>query len=129
MKFLKSVIPTLVLGLGLAINGCSVNGTVLSSDFPKADAVQSVNFHLVAIQQHKDRVAVLEQKIQKLENRLVALKNKPYRDPKGFKRHGWKKLIGTWRGEIRDISERIVWHANEIERLQALKGMRGLMNG
>ena len=101
----------LVLCVGLTLNGpvSGVAGEV---------AMPSVAFHEAAIQEHQDRAAVLEQQIQKMENRLDMFKNS-YRDPKGFKRASWKRLIGTWRGELKDIRAQIVWHEEQIALLKA----------
>jgi hypothetical protein len=90
-----------------------MNGAIPSDGFPIKARVQSGDFHFAAIQQHKGKITGLEQNIQKLENRLAAFKNKPYRDSKGFKRQGWKILIGTWQGEIRHLQEQIVWHEDQ----------------
>ena len=110
----KPRIFTMIMFVALtSLTGCAMNGSIPSDGVPMKAKVQSVDIHLAAIQQHRDRVTWLEQKIQKLENRLEALKSKPYRDPKGFKRQGWKRLIGTWQGEMRHLRERIVWHEKQ----------------
>ena len=117
MKTLISVIASVVLCVGLTLTGFAANGIVAGQTFVEKDVVQSVASHEAAIQQHLDRAAMLEQKIQKLENRLDMVKNS-YRDPKGFKRASWKRLIGTWLGELKDIREHVVWHEDQIDRLK-----------
>ena len=99
-----------VLCVGLTLNG-PVSGIAGEA------AMLSVASHEAAIQEHQDRAAVLEQKIQKLENRLDMFNNS-YRDPKGFKRASWKRLIGTWHGELKDIRQHIVWHEEQIAQLK-----------
>lgn len=118
MKTLTSVVPSVVLCVGLTLTGCAANGTVSGGPFPGEAVVQSVDFHARAIQQYQDTAAVLEQKIQKLEHRLDMLKNS-YRDPKGFRRASWKRLLGKWRGDLQNLQERIVWHEEQIARLKA----------
>ena len=117
MKTLTSVVPGVVLCVGLTLTGCAANGIVPDGTFAGEAAVQSVDFHATAIQQYQDRAAMLEQKIQKLENRLDLFKNS-YRDPKGFKRQSWKRLLGKWRGDLQDLRERIVWHEKQIALLK-----------
>jgi hypothetical protein len=121
MKNLTSVVPTVLLCVGLAVLGFAADDTVPGGPFFAGKAiVQSMDFHKAAIQQHQDKAAVLEQKIQKLEHRLDMVKNS-YRDPKGFRSASWKRLIGTWRRELRDIRARIAWHEDRIDRLQTWK--------
>lgn len=139
MKILTFVIPSVVLCVGLTLTGCAANGTVSGEPFAdKAlgqsvdshkDAVQQhqnifvtrrsdvLNSHKAAVQQHQNKAAMLEQKIQKLEDRLDMVKNS-YRDPKGLKRQSWTRLLSKWRGDVRDLREHIVWHEEQIARLK-----------
>ena len=100
-----------VLCVGLTLNGpvSGVAGEV---------AMPSVASHEVAIQEHQDKATMLEQKIQKLESRLDMFKNS-YRDPKGFRSASWKRMVGAWRGELKDIRQHIVWHEEQIALLKA----------
>ncbi len=116
MKILTSVIPVFVLCVGLTLPAFAADGTVSGGTYSQEAAVQSVDFHMTAIQQHLDKAGMLEQKIEKLENRLDMYKNS-YRDPKGFRRASWKRMVATWRGELRDIQQRIVWHEEQIAQL------------
>lgn len=117
MKTFTSVISTFVLCAGLTLTGYAANGPVSGGTFAEGAAVQTIASHEAAIQQHQDRVTMLEQKIQKLENRLDMFKNS-YRDPKGFKRASWKRLIGAWHEELKDIRQHIVWHEEQIAQLK-----------
>ena len=117
MKTLTSVIPIIVLCMGLTLPAFAADGAVTGGPFAGEAMVQSVESHMTAIQQHQGTAAVLEQKIQKMERRLDMFKNS-YRDPKGFRRASWKRLLGTWRGELKDIRERIVWHEEQIAQLK-----------
>lgn len=116
MKTLTSIIPTFVLCVGLTLPAFAADGPVPGGPFVEEATVQSVEFHKTAVQQHQDKAAVLEQKIQKLEHRLDMLKNS-YRNPKGFRSASWKRMVATWRGELKDIRQRIVWHEEQIAQL------------
>ena len=108
MKTFTFVMTTFVLCAGLTLTGFAANGDV---------PVPSVASHEAAIQQHQDKATMLEQQIQKLENRLDMVKDS-YRDPKGFRRASWERLIGTWREELKDIRAQIVWHEEQVARLK-----------
>ena len=117
MKTFTSVISTFVLCAGLTLPAFAADGPVqgglLAGDVP----VPSVASHEAAIQEHQDRATMLEQKIQKLEHRLDMFKNS-YRDPKGFRQASWKRMVGTWREELKNIRQHIVWHEEQIARLK-----------
>ena len=117
MKTFTSVISTFVLCVGLTLTGYAENGPVSGGTFAEEAMVQSVESHKIAIQQHQDRATMLEQKIQTLENRLDMFKNS-YRDPKGFRQASWKRMVGTLRGELKNIRQRIVWHEEQIALLK-----------
>ena len=117
MKTLTSVMTAVVLCAGLTLTGYAADGHVSGELFAGQAAMQSVDSHMAAIQQHQDRAAMLEQKIEKLEHRLDMLKNS-YRDPKGFRRASWTRLIGTWHEELKDIRAHIVWHQEQIAQLK-----------
>ena len=117
MKTLTSVIPTFVLCVGLTLPAFAADGPVSGGSFAGEAIVQTVASHQAAIQQHQDRATMLEQKIQKLENRLDMFKNS-YRDPKGFRSASWKRMVGAWRGELKDIREHIVWHEEQLALLK-----------
>ncbi len=142
MKTFTFIIPSVVLCVGLIATGCTANGTVsggtLADKAPRQsiafhkDAVQQhqntfltrqsdlSNAHKDAIQQHQNKAVMLEQKIEKLEHRLDMLKNS-YRDPKGLKRQSWKRILGQWRADVRDLRDRIVWHEQQIALLEKSK--------
>lgn len=117
MKTFTFVITTFVLCAGLTLTGYAANGTVSGGPFAGEAAVQTVASHEAAIQEHQDRATMLEQKIQKLEHRLDMVKNS-YRDPKGFRQASWKRLVGTWREELKNIRQHIVWHEEQIALLK-----------
>ena len=110
------MIPTFVLCAGLTLPAFAADGPVPGGPFAEEATVQSVEFHKTAVQQHQDTAAMLEQRIQKLESRLDMFQNS-YRDPKGFRRASWKRMVATWRGELKDIRQRIVWHEEQIAQL------------
>ncbi|MYG39297.1 MAG: hypothetical protein F4201_00460 [Nitrospira sp. SB0677_bin_15] len=118
MKTFTSVISIFVLCVGLTFTGYAANGTVSGGPFAGETAMPSIASHTAAIQQHQDKAAMLEQKIEKLEHRLDMIKNS-YRDPKGLKRQSWKRLLSSWRADVQDLRERIVWHEEQIKMSKA----------
>ena len=118
MKTFTSVISTFVLCVGLTLPAFAADGAVSGGTFAEEAAVQTIASHEAAIQQHQGAAAVLEQKIQKMERRLDMFKNS-YRDPKGFRSASWKRMVGAWRGELKDIRQHIVWHEEQIALLKA----------
>ncbi len=119
MKRVYSVMVVFLLGVGLTLTGCASNEISQGRTLAKTEAMDSVDFHMTALQNHQDRAAQLEQKIQKIQARIQATNEKPYRDPKGFRRSGWKRLVGTWKLEMNALQEQVAWHKNEITRLRA----------
>lgn len=117
MKTFTSVVSIFVLCVGLTLTGYAANGPVSGGLFAGEAAMPSVASHTAAIQQHQDGAAMLEQKIQKLQHRLDVLKSS-YRDPKGFKRQSWTRLLSQWRGDVRDLRAHIVWHEEQIALLK-----------
>ncbi len=117
MKTLTSVMTSVVLCVGLALPGYAAKGTVSGEPFAGEVPVASIAAHETAIEQHQDKAAVLEQKIQKLEHRLDMVKNS-YRDPKGFKRQSWTRIIGKWRGELQGLQEHVAWHEEQMAQLK-----------
>ena len=117
MKTLTHMMTSALLFAGLLLNGCASGGQNQRNDVLSGNAAHSVEYHMAAIQHHAEKADMLEQKIQMLEQRIETYTQKPYRDPKGFRRASWKRLVGTWREELKDIREQIVWHENEITRL------------
>ena len=120
MNTMTSFMTTLVLGFGLTLAGCATSESMHDESFQGPDHENSVDFHMEAIERNTAKMAIMEEKIQKLQKRITMFNQKPYRDPKGFRRSGWKLLMGNWRQELNDLKERIAWHTNKIERLQAL---------
>lgn len=116
MKILTAVNPSIVLCVGLTLHAFAADGPVPGGPSTGEAMVPSVDFHEDAIQQHQDEAAVLEQKIQRVAHRLDMVMNS-YRDPKGFRSASWKRLIGLWHEELKDIRQRIVWHQEQITQL------------
>ena len=121
MKTLTHTTTSALLFAGILLTGCASGGMHHRTDVLSGNTANSVEHHMAAIQHHAEQTDMLEQKIQTLEQRIETYTQKPYRDPKGFRRASWKRLVGTWREELRDIREQIVWHENEITRLRPSK--------
>ena len=86
-----------ILGLGLTLLGCVSSDDIRNEGMMGAASSSPLVYHVGAIEDHERIIAQLEQKIQKLNKRIVAYNQKPYIDTKGFRRSGWKNLIGTWK--------------------------------
>lgn len=119
MKIFTLVATSCMLAIGLTLSGCALNGITHDETFEMTGAIGSVDYHMATLQQDEGRAKMLEGKIQRLQDRIKTWEEKPYRDPKGFRRSGWKRLVGTWEQELNDLREQIVRHKNEITRLQA----------
>ena len=124
MKRLAHTMTSVLLFAGLLLTGCASGATNHRDDVLSGNAANSVEHHMTAIQHHAEQADMLEHKIQTLEQRIETYTQKPYRDPKGFRLASWKRLVATWREELKDIREQIVWHENEITRLQSSKTER-----
>jgi transposase len=119
MKRMTPVMASWILGLGLVLSGCTSDGIPHKRTLANLIATDSVEYHATALREHQENAAILEQKIQKLEQRIEAFKKKPYRDPKGFRQTGWKRLVDHWKQEIKDLRTQMAWHRNELTRLRA----------
>lgn len=119
MKTKTSLMAILMVSGGLILAGCVSNEGFHSGNFGKSDQTNSVDYHMTAIEHHDTKAKILEAKIQNLQKRITTFTQKPYLDPKGLRRSGWKLLKGTWQKEVNELREQITWHANELARLQA----------
>jgi len=57
--------------------------------------------------------------VANLERRVEKFTKKPYLDTKGFKRQSARRLSGTYRKEISELRDRIAWHHEKADRLNA----------
>ena len=80
----------------------------------------SAEEHLIASNLFEETAARLESKVSHLEQRLARFDQKPYLDPKGFKRQGWKRLMESHQAELSELEEQIAWHQEQANRLNAL---------
>lgn len=119
MKRVPLIVASCILGIGLFLSGCTSDGMTHKRILAKPVVKDPIEYHATALQQHQENAAMLEQKIQKLEQRIDTLKKKPYRDTKGFRRSGWKRLVDHWRQEVSNLQTQMAWHRNELTRLQA----------
>ncbi|MDT7043361.1 hypothetical protein [Candidatus Nitronereus thalassa] len=126
MKRVTVFLAVGILGLGLLLAGCTSSGIAPHGTFGNTETQYPADFHMAALQQHQSTAEMLEEKIKKLENRIKDYDQKPYRDPKGYRRDGWARLIETWKQEVKGLREKIVWHNSELARLQASTFGHGL---
>ena len=121
------LMTSVAVGMGLLLAACVSSGSMLEKNLEGAGQGNSVDYHVATIQQHEGKTAILDERIQKLEERITRFSQKPYLDPKGFRRSGWKILKGTLRREVNNLQEQIVWHRKELSRLQnPMKSPRGM---
>ncbi len=121
MKTLAHTLTGFLLVTSLLLTGCALSGMTHRGDVSKGTAAHSMEDHRAAIQHHTEQAATLEQNIQRLEQRIETMKQKPYRNPKGFRLAGWTRLVGTWREELKDLRTDIVRLENELRGVQSSK--------
>ena len=97
--------------------GCAAGEKPYKESVQETVHGNGINYHVVAIQHHEGVARKLKEKIQKLDDRINQLRQKPSLDPKGFRVNGWIILKGTWQGKVHDLRERIAWHTMEVARL------------
>ncbi len=80
----------------------------------------SAEEHQVAADMFEEEAVRLETKVAHLEQRVERLNQKSYLDSKGFKRQGWRRLMGAHRVEIQELREQMAWHYGEAARFNAM---------
>ncbi len=100
--------------------GCGQINVLLPNLSSQTADEWSAEEHRVAADLFEEEAARLETKMAYLDQRVERFTKKPYLEPKGFRRQGWKRLMGTYRGKIADLREQIAWHQQEAERFNAM---------
>ena len=114
MTVLLAGIIVTSLSLGCAQTKIQVLPSPLSNR-PLAEWVSED--HRIAAVIYTQETSRLEAKVANLARRVEKFIKKPYLDPKGFKRQSARRLMGTYRGELTELYERIAWHHAEADRL------------
>ena len=73
--------------------------------------------HLLESQANHQKAEVLEEKIQKLQDRIDRFSQKPYLDTKGFKRAGLKVLKGNLVQELQEATTKTAWHKEQAKKI------------
>jgi len=73
--------------------------------------------HLLEAQANHQKAEVLEGKIQKLQDRINRFTQKPYLDPKGFKRASLKVLKENLAQEQEEAATKTAWHNAQAKRI------------
>jgi len=117
MKGITVLLTSVVLASLLGCGQAKVQPPHLS---PEATKEWSAEEHReVAALLHEEAVR-LEDQVAHLEQRVERFNKKPYLDPKGFKREGWKRRMGVYDAEISELYERIAWHHGEADRFNGV---------
>ena len=119
MNKIMFVTASCMLAVGLTVPGYASNDPFHDGTSPNLSTIMRVEAHQVEKEQHKDKGTQLEQKIKHLENRIEGLQQKPYLDPKGFKRSGWQRLVETWKQDLKAARSEMVWEEKDRTRLPA----------
>jgi len=115
------VILTGILLASLAL-GCAQTKTQalpphLSS---QADKEWSAEEHREVAELLHEEAVRLEDQVAHLEKRVERFDKKPHLDLKGYRRRMWKSRMATYRKEISELHERIVWHNEKADRLKGV---------
>ncbi|GJL63678.1 MAG: hypothetical protein NPIRA04_23320 [Nitrospirales bacterium] len=116
MGFLVIVGLASLVGFGLA----TTPGTPLDPTPEQIENEWSAEEHLIAANLFEETAVRLEAKVGHLKQRIARFAKKPYLDPKGFKRQGWKLLMGSHRAELKELREQIAWHHEQAKQLNAM---------
>ncbi|MEX2493532.1 MAG: hypothetical protein WD425_17410 [Nitrospirales bacterium] len=73
--------------------------------------------HLAEAKVSQQEAAILERRVQKLQNRIDEFSQKPYLDTKGFKRSGLKILKGNLTQELRETTQKTAWHTLQAKTI------------
>lgn len=76
--------------------------------------------HLMAANLFEETAARLDSKVNHLEQRIARFTERPYLDPKGVKRQGWKLLMGSHRAELKELREQIAWHHGQAKQFNVM---------
>ncbi len=120
MKIIAFIMASYLLSFGFTMTGCTWKKSLPERNSGGVQTLYSVDSHLAFIKDQETRATMLEEKIQRVEARIISHNRKPSRDRRGMKRKGWKRLIGEWQEEIHQLKNQISWHRNEVKRLQSL---------
>lgn len=73
--------------------------------------------HLLEAKANQQTSENLENKIQKIQDRIDRFNQKPYLDPKGFKRSGLEILKGKLVQDHREADIKTAWHKAQVEKI------------
>ncbi len=120
---IKSIVILLTIAGLASLVGFGLAETPGMSVTPSSEQIAnewSAEEHLLAANLFEETAARLESKVIHLEQRLARFEKKPYLDPKGFKRQGWKRLMQSHRAELSELQEQIAWHHTRSNQLNAM---------
>jgi hypothetical protein len=96
-----------VLLAALTLNACASNRGIDDRGRAGGAGVEPTVVTAATLQQHSDRVSVLEARIQRFDSLIRKSERQRYRDPKGWRRVRWKRLSATSERELRQVRDQI----------------------
>ncbi len=120
---MKKLAMIFIIGLFfIGLSGCSslgISKTVMSADAVEKPLV-SAQDHLNHAKRLEQKVGLLEEELSRINQRVARYEQKPYLDPKRFRRDGLKILRGANLREIEILQEKVAWHHAQASRLAGL---------
>ena len=83
-----------------------------------------VGYHFAAKSLYEQEAKPLELKIQRLMQRIQLYDRKPYLDPKGFRRSGFKLRLGNLMKDYSELRKKIALHQELANQILEAKDMR-----
>lgn len=81
----------------------------------------SIEDHMAAAKVKEEEAQTMESRVQKVDERIANLENKPYFDPKGIKRSALKILSGNYKNEMNVLNERVAWHYRQADQAKLME--------
>lgn len=120
MKRLKMFI---IIGLFfMGLSGCASTGSlnsVMSADSHEKPLLTAQD-HLNHAQMLEQDLGRLEEQVARIDRKVARYEQKPYLDPKGFRRDALKILRGSNVNKIETLQEQVAWHWAQASRLTDL---------
>ncbi len=124
---MKRLSMFVIIGLFLVgLSGCS-SADFLKSVMPAGPVeapLLSVQDHLNHAQMVEKDLGRLEEQVDRINQKVARYEQKPYLDPKRFRRDGLKILRGSKLKEIETLREKVAWHRAQASRLAGLDSSR-----
>lgn len=77
--------------------------------------------HMVAAKEKEQALQSLESRVQDVEKQIANFEEKPYFDPKGFKRTALQHVVGNLKGKKDLLTERVAWHYKQADQAKLME--------